>query len=113
MPSIVRYPANDSGRDFMVRDVHGRFRTPERTLATIQLDPATDRLFAVDSRARRGGAPAAGNPVENRQQGARGRPKPFESAPHPPHLQRAAAGRGNKTGDEHQSALAHNLERTE
>ena len=38
---------NQVGRDFVVGDVHGCFRTLEVALLEIEFDPIRDRLFGV------------------------------------------------------------------
>ena len=45
---------NESGRDFVVGDVHGCFRTLERALIAITFDPNLDRLFGVGDLVNRG-----------------------------------------------------------
>ena len=45
---------NESGRDFVVGDVHGCFRTLERALSVIAFDPNLDRLFGVGDLVNRG-----------------------------------------------------------
>ena len=45
---------NESGRDFVVGDVHGCFRTLERALSAITFDPNLDRLFGVGDLVNRG-----------------------------------------------------------
>ena len=45
---------NDSGRDIVVGDVHGCFRTLERALTAIAFDPSADRLFGVGDLVNRG-----------------------------------------------------------
>lgn len=56
MPSVrvPTFTANPDGRDFVVGDVHGCFRTLERALAESQFDPACDRLFGVGDLVNRG-----------------------------------------------------------
>ena len=56
MPSarVPTFTANADGRDFVVGDVHGCFRTLERALAELQFDPARDRLFGVGDLVNRG-----------------------------------------------------------
>ena len=44
---IPTVPANTDGRDFVVGDIHGRFRTLERALPERQFDAARDQLFGV------------------------------------------------------------------
>ena len=38
---------NREGRDFVVGDVHGCFRTLDRALTALAFDPSRDRLFGV------------------------------------------------------------------
>ena len=45
---------NRAGRDLVVGDVHGCFRTLERALREIGFDPARDRLFGVGDLVNRG-----------------------------------------------------------
>ena len=45
---------NRHGRDFVVGDVHGCFRTLERALAKLSFDAAHDRLFGVGDLVERG-----------------------------------------------------------
>ena len=45
---------NQAGRDIVVGDVHGCFRTLDRTLREIGFDPACDRLFGVGDLVNRG-----------------------------------------------------------
>ena len=56
MPSagVLTFAANSDGRDFVVGDVHGCFRTLERALSELQFDPAHDRLFGVGDLVNRG-----------------------------------------------------------
>ena len=56
MPSarVRTFTANVDGRDFVVGDVHGCFRTLERALAELQFDPARDRLLGVGDLVGRG-----------------------------------------------------------
>ena len=51
---VRRIPPNAAGRDFVVGDVHGCFRTLERALAELCFDPACDRLFGVGDLVDRG-----------------------------------------------------------
>ena len=53
---------NASGRDFVVGDVHGCFRTLERALDSLDFDPAADRLFGVGDLVNRG--PHSGEALE-------------------------------------------------
>ena len=56
MPSarVRALAANSNGRNFVVGDVHGCFRTLARALAELQFDPARDRLFGVGDLVNRG-----------------------------------------------------------
>ena len=56
MPSarVPTFTANANGRDFVVGDVHGCFRTLERALTELKFDPACDRLFGVGDLVNRG-----------------------------------------------------------
>ena len=56
MPSarVRTFAANACGRDFVVGDVHGCFRTLERALAELQFDADRDRLFGVGDLVNRG-----------------------------------------------------------
>ena len=45
---------NRAGRDFVVGDVHGCFRTLERALSELAFDPDRDRLFGVGDLVNRG-----------------------------------------------------------
>ena len=47
-------PSNWLGRDFVVGDVHGCFRTLERALAALEFDASRDRLFGVGDLVERG-----------------------------------------------------------
>ena len=46
--------SNFAGRDLVVGDVHGCFRTLERALSEIEFDPTRDRLFGVGDLINRG-----------------------------------------------------------
>ena len=46
--------ANPRGRDLVVGDVHGCFRTLDRALVALRFDPASDRLFGVGDLVDRG-----------------------------------------------------------
>ena len=47
-------PSNWLGRDFVVGDVHGCFRTLERALAALEFEASRDRLFGVGDLVERG-----------------------------------------------------------
>ena len=51
---IRTIPANPHGRDFVVGDVHGCFRTLEHALAELRFEPGRDRLFGVGDLVNRG-----------------------------------------------------------
>ena len=51
---VFRVSCNQQGRDLVVGDVHGCFRTLDRALATLAFDPACDRLFGVGDLVERG-----------------------------------------------------------
>ena len=51
----VQYvPPNRLGRDFVVGDVHGCFRTLDRARAALEFDASRDRLFGVGDLVERG-----------------------------------------------------------
>ena len=50
----LKAPGNLRGRDFVVGDVHGCFRTLERALVELRFDPERDRLFGVGDLVNRG-----------------------------------------------------------
>ena len=51
----VQYvPSNRLGRDFVVGDVHGCFRTLDRAVAALEFDASRDRLFGVGDLVERG-----------------------------------------------------------
>ena len=51
---VTRYARNDSGRDFVVGDVHGMFACLRSLLGEIDFNPETDRLFSVGDLVDRG-----------------------------------------------------------
>lgn len=51
---VRRFLANDSGRDFVVGDIHGHFSFLNDLLKLVGFDPKTDRLFAVGDLVDRG-----------------------------------------------------------
>ena len=53
-PRVSHVAENARGRDFVVGDVHGCFRTLERALAELDFDPERDRLFGVGDLVNRG-----------------------------------------------------------
>ena len=53
-PRVSHVAENARGRDFVVGDVHGCFRTLERALAELDFDPGRDRLFGVGDLVNRG-----------------------------------------------------------
>lgn len=50
----TRYARNESGRDFVVGDIHGMFAHLRRLLGEIRFDPAADRIFSVGDLVDRG-----------------------------------------------------------
>ena len=50
----LAFPPNPDGRDFVVGDVHGCFRTLEHALDTLYFDSTRDRLFGVGDLVNRG-----------------------------------------------------------
>ena len=52
--STVDFGVNEEGRDLVVGDVHGCFRTLERALAALDFRPGQDRLFSVGDLVERG-----------------------------------------------------------
>ena len=56
---VARYARNDSGRDFVVGDIHGMFAHLRSLLDEIEFDPAVDRLFSVGDLVDRGPESAA------------------------------------------------------
>ena len=61
-PRVLHFSANLRGRDFVVGDVHGCFRTLERALVALAFDPDCDRLFGVGDLVNRG--PHSGDALE-------------------------------------------------
>lgn len=51
---MSHFAVNQHGRDFVVVDVHGYFRTLEHALAEFAFDPGRDRLFGVGDLVNRG-----------------------------------------------------------
>jgi serine/threonine protein phosphatase 1 len=45
--SILRLPANHSGRDFVCGDIHGSFSCVEKFMKSVDFDPAVDRLISA------------------------------------------------------------------
>ena len=58
----ARYARNESGRDFVVGDIHGMFPHLRSLLEEIEFDPAADRLFSVGDLIDRG--PESGAALE-------------------------------------------------
>ena len=56
------FPSNEHGRDFVVGDVHGCFRTLQHALAALAFEPERDRLIGVGSLVARG--PHSGKAVD-------------------------------------------------
>ena len=54
VPWVGHHSCNRHGRDFVVGDVHGCFRTLERALASLSFDDSRDRLFGVGDLVERG-----------------------------------------------------------
>lgn len=54
MTKIVHYPANTSGKDWAVGDIHGHFTLLQQALDAAGFDPAVDRLFSVGDVVDRG-----------------------------------------------------------
>src|ERR1700758_1116466 len=52
--AVHRYPRSDSGRDFVVGDLHGCFAQLRAELEARHFDPQRDRLFAVGDLVDRG-----------------------------------------------------------
>ncbi len=52
--AVLRFPENRSGRDFVVGDVHGMFRTLRAALEEVNFRPEADRLFSVGDLIDRG-----------------------------------------------------------
>lgn len=53
-PAVVRFPRNESGRDFVIGDIHGMFDHLDALLAEVRFDPQLDRLFSVGDLVDRG-----------------------------------------------------------
>lgn len=53
-PQLVRFRANQQGRDFAVGDIHGCFAALKQALDHIRFNPAADRLFSVGDLVDRG-----------------------------------------------------------
>ena len=53
-PRTARVGPNRTGRDFVVGDVHGCFRTLEQALGQVGFDRERDRLFSVGDLVNRG-----------------------------------------------------------
>ncbi len=51
---LLRFPANQHGRDFAVGDVHGHFSRLSEALGRLGFDPERDRLFSVGDLVDRG-----------------------------------------------------------
>ena len=54
MTTTVRVNENETGRDFVVGDVHGEYDTLEAMLAELEFQPGRDRLFALGDLIDRG-----------------------------------------------------------
>ena len=64
--SVVRFPANKQGRDFIVGDVHGMFSMLDALLREVGFDEERDRLFSLGDLIDRG--PASHRALEFLQQ---------------------------------------------
>lgn len=53
-PPVMTMPANTSGTDFVVGDLHGCFQLLDALLIQVRFDPARDRLFSVGDLIDRG-----------------------------------------------------------
>lgn len=51
---VLRLPENTKGRDFVVGDIHGCFDILDRALASVNFNPAKDRLICVGDLVDRG-----------------------------------------------------------
>ena len=58
-PIVATFALNESGRDFVVGDIHGMFAHLRLLLDRIEFDPAIDRLFSVGDLVDRGPESAA------------------------------------------------------
>lgn len=54
MPIILRFDRNETGRDFVVGDIHGCFERLQYELDSIGFDESRDRLFSVGDLVDRG-----------------------------------------------------------
>ena len=54
MTMTARVDENETGRDFVVGDVHGEFDTLEAMLSALEFEPGRDRLFALGDLVDRG-----------------------------------------------------------
>ena len=54
MIPVAKHARIHAGRDFVVGDVHGCFRTVENALRRVGFDPGCDRLFSVGGLVNRG-----------------------------------------------------------
>ena len=54
MSPTLEIGINRAGRDLVVGDVHGCFRTLDRALSELEFDPSSDRLFGVGDLVNRG-----------------------------------------------------------
>lgn len=53
-PTLLRFPVNFNGRDFVVGDIHGMFRALESLMAQAEFDVGRDRMFSVGDLVDRG-----------------------------------------------------------
>ncbi len=52
--AVVRYALNETGRDFVVGDIHGMFTAMQELLDDVNFDESKDRLFSVGDLVDRG-----------------------------------------------------------
>ena len=67
MTTTVRVNENETGRDFVIGDVHGEYDTLEAMLAELEFHPGRDRLFALGDLIDRG--PRSADTLEWMEQG--------------------------------------------
>ena len=51
---LARFPVNQTGRDFIVGDIHGMFRAMEALMELVSFDEQRDRMFSVGDLVDRG-----------------------------------------------------------
>ena len=54
MANLKTFAANETGRDFVIGDLHGSFSLLEKMLEHVSFDTETDRLFSVGDLVDRG-----------------------------------------------------------